>query len=171
MAVTPQRVLRADTRVALSKPPPANPPGSAVPPPLPPPINVIVAGAGLDVYIPRVPEVQEADVKARFKYQRLTEIEGRPDYSKLYHAHRELCRNSLAVKCLFGGGNYGTLGIVFEDAVFLAEAGVAWVVPTSQGASYPTFAQRATETQKKTAISEFIHEETDNKNVSVVEEL
>ena len=68
------------------------------------------------------------------------------------------------------GGEYGTLGIVIEDAIFQAEAGVTWVVPTSKGA-YPTFARRATEAQKKTAISEFIQEETDTKKVSVVEEL
>ena len=84
-------------------------------------------------------------------------MEGRPDYSKLYNARQELRRNALAVKCSFGGDNYGTLGIVLEDAVYLVEAGVAWVLPTSQGA-YPMFARRATETQKKTAISGFIQE-------------
>ena len=67
-------------------------------------------------------------------------MEGRPGYSKLHNARRELCRNALAGKCSFGGGNHGTLGIVLEDAVYLAEAGVAWVVLTSQGA-YPTFAK------------------------------
>ena len=45
-----------------------------------------------------------------------------------------------------------------------------WNVPASQGA-YPIFQRRATKTQKKTAISEFIQDETDIKKVSVVEEL
>ena len=104
------------------------------------------------MYIPTVPEVQESDIMARFKYQHLTEMEGRPDYSKLYNARRELCRNALAVKCSFGGGKYGTLGVVLENAVYQAETGVEWNVPASQGA-YPIFNQRATETQKKTPIS------------------
>ena len=50
------------------------------------------------MYIPTIPEVQESDNKARFKYQHLTEIEGRLDYTKLYNARRELCRNALDVK-------------------------------------------------------------------------
>ena len=102
--------------------------------------------------------------------ERLTEMEGRPDYSKLYNARQELCKNALAVKCFFGGDNYGTLGIVLEDVVYQAETVVAWNVPASQGA-YPIFQRRATKTQKKTAISEFIQDETDIKKVSVVEEL
>ena len=85
--------------------------------PPPAPINVAVAGAGLDMYIPTVLKVQESDIMARFKYQHLTEIEGRPDYTKLYNARRELSRNALAVKCSFGGGKYGTLRVVLEDAV------------------------------------------------------
>ena len=97
-------------------------------------------------------------------------MEGRPDYSKLYNARQELCRNALAVKCSFGGGKYGTLGVVLENAVYQAETGVAWNVPASQVA-YPIFQQRATKTQKKTAISEFIQDKTDIKKVSVVEEL
>ena len=67
-------------------------------------------------------------------------------------------------------GKYGTLGVVLEDAVYQAETGVAWNVPASQVA-YPVFNQRATKTQKKTAISEFIQDKTDIKKVSVVEEL
>ena len=122
------------------------------------------------MYIPTIPEVQESDIKARFKYQHLTEIEGRPDYTKLYNARRKLCRNALAMKCSFGGGKYGTLGLVLKDAVYQAEIGVAWTVPASQGA-YPSFAQRATYLQKKTAIAEFILDEADIKKVDVVEEL
>ena len=140
MAVTP---VRASARIAGAPPtpPPATPPAgarNAIPPP-PAPINVTVAGAGLDMYIPTIPEVQESDIMARFKYQHLTEIEGRPDYTKLYNARRELCGNALAVKCSFRGGKYGTLGVVLEDAVYQAETGVAWTVPASQGA-YPSFA-------------------------------
>ena len=68
------------------------------------------------------------------------------------------------------GGEYGTLSVVLDDAVFLAEADVTWIVPTSNGV-YPTFRRGTTEDQKKTAISEFIQEETDIKKVDVVHEL
>ena len=109
MAVRPQQTSARIAGAPPTPPPTGAPAAAAPPPPLPAPINETVAGAGLDMYIPTVPEVQEADIKARFKYQRLTEMEGRPDYSKLYNARQELCRNALAVKCSFGGGNYGTL--------------------------------------------------------------
>ena len=69
-----------------------------------------------------------------------------------------------------GGGKYGTLGLVLEDAVYQAETSVAWTVPASQGA-YPSFARRATDLQKKTSIAEFILNEADIKKVDVVEEL
>ena len=71
---------------------------------------------------------------------------------------------------LIGRGKCGTLGVVLEDAIFHAEAGVSWVVPTSKGA-YPTFAQGGTEDEKKTAISEFIQEEMDIKKVDIVHKL
>ena len=122
------------------------------------------------MYIPTIPDIQESDIKTRFKYQNLTEIEGRPDYTKLYNARRELCRNALAVKCSFGGGKYGTLGLVLEDSVYQAETGVLWTVPASQG-SYPNFSQRSTDLQKKAAIAEFIQNEGDIKKVNIVEEL
>ena len=70
----------------------------------PPLINVTVVEEGLHVFVPTVPGIKEADIKARFKYQRLTEIEGRPEYPKLYNALRELCQNALAVKCSLGAG-------------------------------------------------------------------
>ena len=69
-----------------------------------------------------------------------------------------------------GGGKHRILGVVLEDAIFQAEVGVSWVVPTSKGA-YPAFARGATEDEKKTAISEFIQEEMDIKKVDVVHEL
>ena len=79
-------------------------------------------------------------------------------------------QNALAMKCSFGGGKYGTLGLVLEDAVYQAETGVVWTVPASQGA-YPNFARRSTDLQKKAAIAEFILDEGDIKKVDVVEEL
>ena len=48
----------------------------------PSPINITVAGSGLDVFIPTIPEINEADIIARFRFPRLTAIEDRPDYHK-----------------------------------------------------------------------------------------
>ena len=64
------------------------------------------------------------------------------------------------MKYSFGGGKYGTLGLVTGAAIFFAETGVDWIVLTSKG-TYPTFAAGATEDKKKTTISDFILEETD----------
>ena len=33
------------------------------------PVNVTVAGAGLDTYIPTIPEVKESDIKSKLKVQ------------------------------------------------------------------------------------------------------
>ena len=39
-----------------------------------PNINGVVAGAGLDTYIPTIPDVKDADIIAKLKYKRLTKI-------------------------------------------------------------------------------------------------
>ena len=131
---------------------------------VPGPVNVTVAGAGLDTYIPTIPEVKESDIKSKFKVQVLTPIEGRPTYDKMRTMTQETGRNALGVQVPFGGGKRGCLETVYSAAKFLAEAGVAWTVPKSQGA-YPIFTPNATEDQKKKEISEFIERKKGIKTV------
>ena len=71
---------------------------------------------------------------------------------------QELGTNALAVKVPFGGGNRGCLGSVYSAAKYLAEVGVVWDVPESEGA-YPIFAAHATENDKKRTISAHIKRE------------
>ena len=77
---------------------------------IPPNINhITVVGAGLDTFIPTIPEVRESDVKAKFPHQTLTVIDGKPSYEKMLNCERELGINALAVEVPFGGGNRGCL--------------------------------------------------------------
>ena len=106
---------------------------------IPPNINnITVVGAGLDTFIPTIPEVRKSDIKAKFPHQTLTVIEGRPSYEKILNCKRELGINALAVEVPFGGENRGCLGLVYSAAKYLAEAGEAWDVPESEGA-FPIF--------------------------------
>ena len=136
----------------------------------PNPVQVTVSGAGLDTYIPTIPEVRESDIIAKFKVKMLTPIEGRPTYEKVELMEKELGRNALAIKVPFGGGKRGCLGTVYSDAKFQADAGTTWEVPETEGA-YPTFAGNASEAEKKKVISEFIEREKGIRTVEVVEEL
>ena len=136
----------------------------------PNPVQVTVSGAGLDTYIPTIPEVRESDINTKFKVKRLTPIEGRPTYEKVELMEKELGRNALAIKVPFGGGKRGCLGTVYSDAKFLADAGTTWVVPDTEGA-YPTFEANATESEKKKSIANFIEREKGIRTVEVVEEL
>ena len=72
-----------------------------------PNINVVVAGAGLDTYIPVIPDVKDANIIAKFKYKTLTKIKGKPTFESMKEVTRQLGRNALAVKVLFGGGKRG----------------------------------------------------------------
>ena len=132
--------------------------------------NVTVVGAGLDTFIPVIPEVRETDITALFKVKQLTPIDGRPTYESANLCEQELGRNALAIKVPFGGGKKGCLGVVYSDAKYLAEAGHAWTVPASQG-TYPTFPTGATDQEKKAIISKFIQDEKGIKTVEQVEEL
>ena len=38
----------------------------------PTPVNVTVAGAGLDIYIPTIPEIRESNMRSKFKVKILT---------------------------------------------------------------------------------------------------
>lgn len=132
-----------------------------------PNINVVVAGAGLDTYIPVIPDAKDANIIAKFKYKTLTKIKGKPTFESMKEVTRQLGRNALAIKVSFGGGKRGCLGEVFPRDKFLVEAGVEWVVPESEGA-YPNFDASATEQEKKREISAFIVRETDIKIVEAV---
>ena len=132
--------------------------------------NVTVVGAGLDTFIPVIPEVRETDITALFKIKQLTPINGRPTYESANLCEQELGRNALAIKVPFGGGKRGCLGVVYSDAKYLAETNHAWTVPASQG-TYPTFPAGATDQEKKAIISQFIQDEKGIKTVEKVEEL
>ena len=132
--------------------------------------HITVVGAGLDTYIPTIPEVRESDIKTKFPHQTLTVIDGRPSYEKMLNCERELGINALAVEVPFGGGNRGCLGLVYSAAKFLAEAGEAWDVPESEGA-YPIFQANATENDKKRTISAHIKREKGIKNAKCCERL
>ena len=69
--------------------------------PLPAVTNVTVVGAGLDTFIPTIPEVRETDITARFKIKTLTPIDGRPTYEAMLNCERELGRNALAIEVPF----------------------------------------------------------------------
>lgn len=136
----------------------------------PNPVQVTVSGAGLDTYIPTIPEVRESDITTKFKVKTLTPIEGRPTYEKVELMEKELGRNALAIRVPFGGGKRGCLGTVYSTAKYQADAGTTWTVPETEGA-YPMFQANATEADKKKVISEFIEREKGIRTVEVVEEL
>ena len=72
-----------------------------------PNINVVVAGAGLDTYIPTIPNAKDADIITNFNYKTLTKIKGKPSFESMKGITRQLGRNTLAIKILFGGGKRG----------------------------------------------------------------
>ena len=89
-----------------------------------PNINVVVAWAGLDTYIPVIPDANDANIIAKFKYKTLTKIKGKPTFESMKKITRQLGRNALAIKVSFGGGKGGCLGKVFAGDNFLEETGV-----------------------------------------------
>ena len=137
---------------------------------LQPNVNVKVDGAGLDTFVPVIPEVQTEDIKELFKVKYLTKLEGEPTHDWLETAEKELGCNSLAVKCSFGGGKLGCLGTVYNNTRFRTRSGHGWIVPPSQGA-FPSFLINALLAQKKQLISEFIECEKDCKVAKTCEEL
>jgi len=77
-------------------------------------VNVTVAGAGLDIYIPTIPEIRESDIRSKFKVKVLTPLDGRPTYEKMRTLTQELGRNALGIQVPFGGGKRGCLGLVLQ---------------------------------------------------------
>ena len=53
----------------------------------PAPVNVAVTGAGLDIYIPTIPEIREPDIRLEFKVKVLSSLYGRHTYEKNESAH------------------------------------------------------------------------------------
>ena len=100
--------------------------------------NVKVNGAGIDTFVPVIPEVRTEDIKELFRVKYLTKLDGEPTHDWLETVEKELGRNSLAVKCSFGGGKSGCLGTVYNNTRFRANSGHDWIVPPSQG-GFPTF--------------------------------
>jgi hypothetical protein len=49
----------------------------------PAPLNVTVAGAGLNIYIPTIPEIRESNIRSKFKVKVLIPLDGRPTYKKM----------------------------------------------------------------------------------------
>ena len=137
---------------------------------LQPNVNVKVDGAGLDTFVPVIPDVRTEDIKELFKVKYLTKLDGEPTHDWLETIEKEMGRNALAVECSFGGGRSGCLGTVYNNARFKAKAGHDWVVPSSRGA-FPIFPNNASIAQKKQLISEFIESEKDRKTVKICEEL
>ena len=110
---------------------------------LQPNVNVKVDGAGLDTFVPVIPEVRTEDTKELFKVKCLTKLEGEPIHVWMEKVMKELGRNSIAVKCSFGGDKLGCLGTVYNNTRFRAKSGHDWIVPASRGA-FSTFPNGAT---------------------------
>ena len=124
----------------------------------------------MDTFIPVIPEVSAESLAARFKTSSLTKIEGPPTHADMNDIRDELYRNCLAVKSFLGGGKHGLMGMIMADDLYLNEAGVAFVVPVSEG-SYPNFPAGADEDAKKRETALFIKREKAIKTVDVMKEL
>ena len=59
---------------------------------LQPNVNVKVDGAGLDTFVPVIPEVRTEDIKELFKVKYLTKIEGEPSHDWLKTVEKEMGR-------------------------------------------------------------------------------
>ena len=124
----------------------------------------------MDTFIPVIPEVSAESLAARFKTSSLTKIEGPPTHADMNDIRDELYRNCLAVKSFLGGGKHGLMGMIMADDLYLNEAGVAFVIPLSEG-SYPNFPAGADEDAKKRETALFIKREKAIKTVDVMKEL
>ena len=90
---------------------------------LQPNVNVKVDGAGLDTFVPVIPEVRAEDIKELFKVKYLTNLRGEPSFDWIEMIEPELARNALAVKYSFADGERGRLGTVYSNANFKADSG------------------------------------------------
>ena len=72
-----------------------------------PNINVQLNRTALDTFIPKIPKVDHAAIKEKFKYEVLTPLEGEPTYKQMKEMKHQLARNALTSKVSFGGGKHG----------------------------------------------------------------
>ena len=118
-----------------------------------PPVNVTVSA--MDSFIPTIPDANPEGIKQGFKYSTLTKIEGVPDYEQMCIVHKKLCRNSIAINSMFGGGKHGRIGSVSNQTLYHTESGHNWTVP-AYGGVYPVFPAGATNDEKKKEVVGFI---------------
>ena len=57
----------------------------------------------METYMLSIPEIKPSDVKLRFHYQKLTKIEGEPEYEQMCVVREKIYRNALSIKSSFGG--------------------------------------------------------------------
>ena len=86
--------------------------------------NITVRASGLDTYIPTIPKVNESDIKAKFKTDSITPIDGDSTFKKMQLAEQELVQNMLTTKVHFGGGTRGCSGVVYKPTKHFAETGI-----------------------------------------------
>ena len=86
--------------------------------------------SALDTLIPVIPPASAANIKSRFKHQKLTTISGKPNHTNLEVVNNELAQNAITSKTIFGCPKRGCLGALKSDTVYLKIAGVRWDVPT-----------------------------------------
>ena len=84
----------------------------------PGPVNVIVAGAGLDTYIPNTPEVKESDIESKSKVNILIPIEGRSTYKSMRILTQKMGRNAHGIQVPFGIGKRGCWELVYSSDFF-----------------------------------------------------
>ena len=119
------------------------------------PAPQIVQVSLIDTYVPSIPEIKPDDVKLRFHYQKLTKIEGEPEYKQMCVVQEEIYCTALSIKSSFGGGKHGHKGSVTKPTIYRIYTGKDWVVP-AKGGVYPIFRANVTENAKKQTIAEFI---------------
>lgn len=68
-----------------------------------------------------------------FPKPRLTKINGKPTNSSLKLLNRELYNNARAIASVQGGGQHGHLGLILNDAEYLALTGTSFILPVHPG--------------------------------------
>ena len=127
--------------------------------------NVIVAILPLDTLIPMISADNEANIKSKFKNQKLTKIDGEPTHTTMTLPVRELGRNAITSKTSFGCKKRGCFGIMKDVLNHRQDSGFDLSVPATEGAC-PIFDANDNKHDKKVKISNFVTRET---NILVVE--
>ena len=112
----------------------------------PAPANATVSA--MDTFIPTIHDAKPDDIERRFKYSALTKIEGEPDYEQMCVVHKEIFRNAISIRSIFGGGEHGHLRSVSKPALYQTDSGHTCTVAATGGV-YPVFTTGATNDEKK----------------------